>query len=653
MAETTQSPLETVLRLCAQAAPEPWYPREFVRTGKVKGEQLSLIIEHLLLDDLLTRTDGNEVTGPGLVLSPRGKAVLRDPEALKRLAEGRSVTEGDRGGIVREALRREQTPYVSRIILGLNVVVFGVGIMLASSSEPVLQAYLTGWADNRTSAFRDYMTVQEQIGGISAASWLRGEWWRVLTACFVHFGLLHLFMNMYMLWVSGGFLEQVWGRVRFLVIYLLSGLFGNAVGVAHDVTGLLAGASTALCGILAAEAIWAWLNKKYLPRSTAERWRNNLMIQVAMIVFISLFSGVSGWGHFGGAVGGALAAICLHFHRFGSNPWRWVALLGLVLLPLLGYGEIQRMRRSEKDVIVFGIRLSGNGGKNTWKAVEVFDYTTRFRNRVEEAITEEKPRFRELIEPLLGMNAGRREELKKAEVAQALTHLAEMRSKWASLLDAVNQAGPYYQPPAREMQDADRETIAAWQKLIELSERCLSAGKSWTEADEKTLAEQLRIVRATGPRAKNQPDDNAPPPKPASDADLKAFSAEFLPQISKAHKELAGVWDDANALRLKEVKNRFPEVVKATLARLETICKSASALADRLGAVGPYKDERAETRRVTARAYLRASVNLFRLFERCLREGKAWTAEDTAKLEDQLEKTIQAKENWLSLVEFD
>jgi hypothetical protein len=205
-----------------------------------------------------------------------------------------------------------------------------------------------------------------------------------------------------------------------------------------------------------------------------------------------------------------------------------------------------------------------------------------------------------------------------------------------------------------EMQDADRETIGAWQKLFELSERCLSSGKSWTAADERTLDEQLRTINATGPRlAKAEAADNAPPPKPPSDAEYKAFAKEYLSQIDKARKELGAVWDGANALRLKEPKNRFPEVVKSTLARLETACKSMIALADRLDAAGPYKDEKAETRRVTARDFLRESVILLRLFERCLREGKAWTAEDTAKLEDQVEKTNQAKENWLSLVEFD
>ena len=53
--------------------------------------------------------------------------------------------------------------------------------------------------------------------------------------------------------------------------------------------------------------VWVWLNGRYLPRSLEGRWRNHLMIQTVMIVFISFFPGISGWGHLGGAVGVSVA----------------------------------------------------------------------------------------------------------------------------------------------------------------------------------------------------------------------------------------------------------------------------------------------------------------------------------------------------------
>ncbi len=155
----------------------------------------------------------------------------------------------------------------------------------------------------------------QNSGSINAESWLRGDWWRLLTAGFVHVGLLHLGMNMYFLYRAGGFLEQMWGRTRFLLIYLIAGVVGTGIGLAHTtgimilkdvqphelISGSLAGASSALCGIIAAEAVWVWLNRRYLPRSLLDGWRNNLVINVVLLVFISFVPGVSGWGHFGGA----------------------------------------------------------------------------------------------------------------------------------------------------------------------------------------------------------------------------------------------------------------------------------------------------------------------------------------------------------------
>ena len=178
-----------------------------------------------------------------------------------------------------KALRQEQTPYVSRTLLVLNLLVFGYGIYLASSNNATLQAFLTGMGNKDDGVTRQVLGVLQASGSISAENWLRGESWRTLTACFVHGGLVHLFMNMYMLFAAGKYVEQMWGHVRFLVIYLIAGVVGTCVGVAHLTSvGLfehvnppvkialpLVCASTALCGILAAEAIWVWLNGKYSP----------------------------------------------------------------------------------------------------------------------------------------------------------------------------------------------------------------------------------------------------------------------------------------------------------------------------------------------------------------------------------------------------
>src|SRR5205814_2241267 len=80
-----------------------------------------------------------------------------------------------------------------------------------------------------------------------------GEYYRLFTAMFLHFGLLHLLVNMWALWVLGRPLEALLGPARFLGLYLVSGLGGNvAVYLFSSPTGLSAGASTALFGLFAA-----------------------------------------------------------------------------------------------------------------------------------------------------------------------------------------------------------------------------------------------------------------------------------------------------------------------------------------------------------------------------------------------------------------
>src|SRR6185437_6277821 len=123
---------------------------------------------------------------------------------------------------------------------------------------------------------------------------VRGQWWRLLTACFVHFGLIHVGLNMWVLRGLGRYAEQMWGRARYLTIYLLSGLGGTYLAMAISpaviqdgvvIERLEAGASGAICGLIGAEAVWIWLNSKYLPRSFLARWRRAFVLNAALLLF--------------------------------------------------------------------------------------------------------------------------------------------------------------------------------------------------------------------------------------------------------------------------------------------------------------------------------------------------------------------------------
>src|SRR5688572_24481912 len=80
----------------------------------------------------------------------------------------------------------------------------------------------------------------------------QGDWWRLITAAFLHYGPIHLAMNMLGLWWFGGAVEQVLGRGRYLLLYLVSGLAGSAGALILSPNALTVGASGAIFGILGA-----------------------------------------------------------------------------------------------------------------------------------------------------------------------------------------------------------------------------------------------------------------------------------------------------------------------------------------------------------------------------------------------------------------
>ncbi len=139
---------------------------------------------------------------------------------------------------------------------------------------------------------------------VRSLTW-HGDWYRLFTASFLHVGFWHILFNVSFISSVGGIVERAIGSVRFVVIYLFSGLAGAAMSSAFDF--MSAGASTSAFGLLGALAFLESRRGDVLPRAVrlhASRWLVLIGINAALPL---LFPNISWAGHVGGLVGGVLA----------------------------------------------------------------------------------------------------------------------------------------------------------------------------------------------------------------------------------------------------------------------------------------------------------------------------------------------------------
>jgi rhomboid protease GluP len=155
--------------------------------------------------------------------------------------------------------------------------------------------------------------VQLAWGANFSPATQEGEWWRLFTAMFLHFGIIHLVLNMWSLWDVGQLVERMFGRWRFICIYLLSGLLGNLLSL--DFQGsvtISGGASGAIFGIYAAALVFLWRERAVISVDEF-RWLfwGALGFAVLMMVGGFFIPGINNAAHIGGFFTGILTSIVL------------------------------------------------------------------------------------------------------------------------------------------------------------------------------------------------------------------------------------------------------------------------------------------------------------------------------------------------------
>src|SRR5262245_2677055 len=336
--------LDQVLALIGKSAPQPWYPAEFVRQNDIDRPSLERALDALRMARLIELTPWESGRGQGLSLTSNGRKILHSPKLMFRLARGELPkhdvggpeppqglavgTTFARGEAIRDALLTPTTPRATQVLLAINVIVFAIGQVIALRGQN--QGFIQFGGDDALI----------WTGAVNGELLLRGQWWRLLTACFVHIGAMHLFMNMYALWILGPIHERLWGRARYLCIYLLSGFAGSCAAMWRHPEATVAGASGCIWGLFAAQLVWITMNKSYLPRELVSNWTRGLLTTIALTAVTSFMPGISAEGHFGGGTAGAVIAALLIVQQFGRGMLRWLSLMLIAIVPVVSVGVV-------------------------------------------------------------------------------------------------------------------------------------------------------------------------------------------------------------------------------------------------------------------------------------------------------------------------
>lgn len=155
-----------------------------------------------------------------------------------------------------------------------------------------------------------------------------GQYYRLLTSMFLHIGIMHLLLNMYSLYIIGPQIESFFGKWKFLIIYLISGISGSILSIAFNHNVISAGASGAIFGLFGSMLYFGYYYRAYLG--------NALRSQVTMIIFINLMlgfmlTGVDNAAHIGGLIGGILTTMTLGIEDDRHNKFSINNLIVLLI----------------------------------------------------------------------------------------------------------------------------------------------------------------------------------------------------------------------------------------------------------------------------------------------------------------------------------
>jgi membrane associated rhomboid family serine protease len=255
---------------------------------------------------------GRPICTECMTMAPVG---IRCPEHSGKAQGVQRVTHG-----VRRASFEGVGARVTHILIGLNVAVY-------------IAQLATGGGVNGTGSviYEKGVLIAgralDSNGNVIGVA--EGDWWRLITSAFLHYGPFHLILNMLGLYWFGSLLERRIGSGKYLLLYIVSGLAGSAGALVVDPTVPTVGASGAIFGILGAGLVLEQ-QRDYVFGGSA------LGVIVINLVLTFSIANISIGGHIGGLLGGALATLGLS--RFGRGHAAYGRAGGLGVATIVAVG---------------------------------------------------------------------------------------------------------------------------------------------------------------------------------------------------------------------------------------------------------------------------------------------------------------------------
>ncbi|MBS1637417.1 MAG: rhomboid family intramembrane serine protease [Bacteroidetes bacterium] len=269
-------------------------------------------------------------------LSEKYQALLHDMEQAKNTDH---TGASEQTTAFKDLFRPREGYFVTPILIGINILIFilmvasGVSIMSPGTEE------LMNWGAN--------------LGPVTLA----GQWWRLISCCFIHIGIIHLALNMYALLYIGAILEPILGRFRFFSAYILAGICGSLVSALWNDPVVAAGASGAIFGMYG--VYLALLTTNLIDRSRRNDQLASMVTFIGYNLIFGLKGGIDNAAHIGGLLGGAVIGYAFYpgLRPTATEDFKKKSSMAIIILALgvmsAAYFIPNRMVSYESDLKQF------------------------------------------------------------------------------------------------------------------------------------------------------------------------------------------------------------------------------------------------------------------------------------------------------------